>query len=458
MKKIILIFITLYSTIAHADTNVDKKDIKYTWSYGALADTMKPMRNNCEITTKDEFIEMGNWFRMKNAYFSMNELIQQCVNQRHKFSDIDREYVDDNGIKKKCQMPLPCNETTCSEKNFTENIGCNIFLTQFIKNNKLRAKILNNKIPGTYVKQVTLESDRVVYQIVDVILADNYWQNNRINNSVNNDEANTKIYDITTGDIIDTGLHTWTNDMFFDVSAARSQRGDVRGAFINSYIQQDIDLTSAIYAMYDKRRGQLDSTLMNTYDSRQEGDFDVKHIYAEQYRIDPQTATESESNGVMFNGKVAHLDWLGHFLYGMNREESIGPDLLANAAAHGLSMLGGIKKGELNKEPLHMQNAWDMGSELVRKNKTNVITTFKNIQTHTPQEAYEKAAQEMNKIYIDAQNISCTGNCNPRPNANDIIICTDSSNRRLEFVFYAICNKTKNTYSDPGVYFGPGMK
>lgn len=445
MKKIILIFITLYSTIAHADTKVDEKDIKYTWSYGALADTMKPMRNNCEITTKDEFIEMGNWFRMKNAYFSMNELIQQCVNQKHKFSDIDREYVDDDGNKKKCQMPLPCNETTCSEKNFTENIGCNIFLTQFIKNNKLRAKILNNKIPGTYVKKVTLESDRVVYQIVDVILADNYWQNNRINNSVNNDEANTKIYDITTGDIIDTGLHTWTNDMFFDVSAARSQRGDVRGAFINSYIQQDIDLTSDIYAMYDKRRGLIRNTTGNLRDSKQEGDFDVKYIYAKRYRIEPQTETESESNGVMFNGKVAHLDWLGHFLYGMNREESTGPDWLANGAAHGLSMLGGIslKKREFDpkKEPLHMQNAWDMGSELVRKNKTKVITTFKNIQTHTPQEAYEKAAQEMTKIYIDAQNISCTGNCNPRPNTDDIVICTDSSNRRLEFVFDDICNK-----------------
>ena len=418
MKKIILIFITLYSTIAHADTKVDEKDIKYTWSYGALADTMKPMRNNCEKTTKDEFIEMGNWFRMKNAYFSMNELIQQCVNQRHKFSDIDREYVDDDGNKKKCEMPLPCNETTCSEKNFTENIGCNIFLTQFIKNNKLRAKILNNKIPGTYVKKVILESGREVYQIVDVILADNYWQNNRINNSVNNDEANTKIYDITTGDIIDTGLHTWTNDMFFDVSAAKSQRGDVRGAFINSYIQRDIDLTSDIYAMYDKRRGLKNNTTGNFLDSRPEHDFDVKHIYAKKYRIEPQTQTESESNGVMFNGKVAHLDWLGHFLYGMNREESTGPDWLANAAAHGLSIIEGLKT-----EPLHLQNAWNLGSELVEKNKTNVITTFKNIQTYRP------------------QNISCTGNCNPRPNTNDIVICTDSSNRRLEFVFYAICKK-----------------
>ena len=34
MKKIILIFITLYSTIAHADTKVDVKDIKYTGLMG----------------------------------------------------------------------------------------------------------------------------------------------------------------------------------------------------------------------------------------------------------------------------------------------------------------------------------------------------------------------------------------------------------------------------------------
>jgi len=450
MKKLILIFITLYSTIAQADN----KDIKYTWSYGALADTMKAMRNNCEITSKDEFLEMGNWFRNKAAYFSMNEFIQQCENQTHAFHNIDRTYINKDGIKKKCEMPLPCNETSCSEKQFTSNSGCNIFLTEFLKNNKVRANILKNKKPGTYVKQVQLKSGRTVYQVVDVVLATNYWQNNKINNSVNNNEANTSIYDITTGDIIDTGLHTWTNDMFFDVSAARTERGDVRGAFVNSYILPDVNLTNEVYTMYDKRRGKITNTIGNTIDSITNGDFDVKATYAKQYRILPQTETESESNGVIFDGKIAHLDWLGHFLYGMNREESTLPAGLANFAAQGLSRVSGG-----NPEPLNMQNAWDIGSAQVRNNKTNIVQTFANVQTKTPREAYEKAAQEMKKIYTNAKDVSCTGNCNPRPGTDDIVICTDSSKRRLEFIFDDICNtETSNAYVGPGVYFKPGMK
>lgn len=454
MKKLLLILIALCPMAVRADN----KDTKYTWSYGALADTMKAMRNNCELTTKDEFLEMGNWFRNKAATFSMNEFIQQCQSQSHKFHEINRAYKDKNGNVKKCEMPLPCNGNSCSEKPYTNISGCNIFLTEFIKNNNLRANILNNKTPGTYVKKVNLKSGGTAYQIVDVILAPGYWQNNKINNTVNNAEANTKIYDVSSGTIVDTGMKTWTNDMFFDVSAAKTERGDVRGAFVNSYIRPNIDLTNEIYSMYDKRRGKITNSIGNTYDSWTEHDFDVKAIYAAKYKIVPQTDTESQTNGVMFNGKIAHLDWLGHFLYGMNREESTLPAGLANFTAQGLSRISG---GSV--EPLNMQNAWDMGSALVADNKTKRIMTFAKIQTKTEQEAYQKAAQEMKKIYSDAQGISCTGNCNKRPGTDDVVICTDSSKRRLEFVFDDICHTDAtstvgNTYSGPGVYFRPGMR
>ena len=126
---------------------------------------------------------------------------------------------------------------------------------------------------------------------------------------------------------------------------------------------------------------------------------------------------------------------------------------------------GAMKKGD--REPLNMQNAWDMGSALVRENTSKRITTFADVQTKTEQEAYQKASQEMKKIYPDATSISCTGNCNSRPGTDDIVICTDSStNRRLEFVFDDICNKKSssvtssvgNTYSDPGMYVRPGMR
>ena len=197
----------------------------------------------------------------------------------------------------------------------------------------------------------------------------------------------------------------------------------------------------------------------NLIDSWTDGDFDVKAIYASKYKINnSQTDTESQTNGVMFNGKIAHLDWLGHFLYGMNREESTLPAGLANFTAQGLSRISG---GSV--EPLNMQNAWDMGSTLVADNKTKRISTFAKVQTKTEQEAYQKAAQEMKKIYPDATGISCTGNCNKRPGTDDVVICTDSSKRRLEFIFDDICHTdvtstVGNTYSGPGVYFKPGMR
>ena len=113
MKKLLLILIAICPMAVRADS----KDTKYTWSYGALADTMKAMRSNCELTHADEFLEMGNWFRDKSATFSMNEFIQQCQSQHHSFHEINRQYKDKNGNIKKCEMPLPCNGNSCSEKS-----------------------------------------------------------------------------------------------------------------------------------------------------------------------------------------------------------------------------------------------------------------------------------------------------------------------------------------------------
>lgn len=445
MRKVLCALLVLSPCVSFGAGNMDTK---YTWSYGALADTMKAMRNDCELTHPDEFMEMGNWFRANGARFSMNEFINQCESQDHSFHQIDRKYVTKDGVAKKCVMPTTsCTEQSCGEKAYTDNKGCNIFLSTFIKNNNLRKNIQASNKPGTYVKKINLKSGKIAYKVFDVVLAPGYWKNNEIDNAVNNNPANTKIYDISSGAIVDTGLSTWTNDMFLDVSAARTWNGNVRGAFVNSYIRPEIDLTTDIYSMYDKRRGQMDNAAVNGWDSisyenipilgDRTGDFDIKAIYAPKYKIIPQSDVESQTNGVMFNGKIAHLDWLGHLLYGMNRQETIAPNKLANGAAHVLSL---ANSGMV--EPLNMQNAWDLGSNLVKENDKKINKTFKGVQTKTEQEAYNKAAAQMKKIYSDAGKVSCTGNCNKRPGTRDIVICTDSKGRRIEFEFDDICNKT----------------
>lgn len=438
MKKLLLILIVLCPMAARADN----RDTKYTWSYGALAATMKDMRNKCEPTSADEFIEMGNWFREKAATFSFNELKTQCETQKHKFREIDRTYKDKNGNVKKCKMPLPCDENKCSEIQYTNNLGCNIFITEFIKNNNIRAKILDNKTPGTYVKKVKLTNGETAYQIVDVILANGYWKNNRINQDINTNAANTKIYDISTGNILDTGMHTWTNDMFFDASASTSSRGDVRGAFVNSFIRPEIDLTQDIYALYDTGRGIRGNSLGDALSSTPEGPLDIKIEYGKIYKVGDQKDTETHANGVMFMDKIATLDFLGNLLFGMNNQEANAPNFVGRGFAQLISIGHGLTSDEheFHVEPQHVKHAWAVGEQIVRDNKPKRIMTFAKIQTKTEQEAYQKAAQEMKKIYSDSQGISCTGNCNKRPGTDDVVICTDSSKRRLEFVFDDICD------------------
>ena len=436
MMRYFLVFFCLLcpAVCIGADVNT-----KLNWSYGALSDTMKSMRNNCELTHADEFLQMGNWFRNKGAYFSLNELVRQCESQEHSFHNIDRTIVV-KGKPKKCQMPTTnCSETSCGERQYTNNKGCNIFISTLMKNNNQRAKIKTSNKPGTYVKRIKLSNGRLAYKVFDVILANGYWKNGKIDSNVNQNENNTKIYEVLENGTVRTlQWHTWTNDMFFDVRASSmSSDGNVGGAFVNSYIYPEEDLTKEIYALYDENRGMVYNTIVNTINSLPEGPYDIKNTYRRRYLVQGQTEVEANTNAVMFGGKIAHLDWLGHLLYGMNRQESIFPNVGANAAAQILSMADGF---ELNVETGSVQQAWDIGSEVVVRNKKRRDTTFKDTQTRMPRQAFNMAAERMKTIYPDATDVSCSGLCNSVPGTDDIVNCMDAQGRRIEFVFDDICN------------------
>ena len=460
MKNLLrLFFALLFSFNCMAAVNngvvyndVDNWDTVYTWSYGALADTMKTMRVSCETTHKDEFLQIGNWFRGKGAKLSFRELVDRCQKQEHPFHNIIRD------AKNPCEMPHVCTNNDCGEKKYTDISGCNVFLSALIKNTNVRAQILKNGKPGTYVKRVKFTNNETAYKVFDVKLAPGYWKNGKIDNNVNNNPENTKIYEVKSdGTIVDTGMKTWTNDMFFDTRAAANQQGDVGGAFVNSYIRPSQDLTKDINAMYKENVGSVFNSVENALSSRQGGAYDVKAKYSEKFKVKGQENNEPDSNGVMVFGKIAHLDWLGHALYGMNREESSLPDAWANRAAQGLSVVsdkgkemivagvsGGVPAAAYvvdtyaAKEPLNMQNAWDIGAEWAKTNKRQRINKFANVETRTKEEAYQKAKTEMMKIYPDAKGVTCDGDCHL--GGQDLVTCTDSKNRVLDFVFGDICD------------------
>lgn len=467
MKKILCLgaFLAMIVSSVYAESSTQYGDgferVEHTWSYAALAQTMKVMRLNCEPTRKDEFLEIGNWTRNKKATFSMIDLLEKCLQTNPE--KIVRT------VEKPCKFP---NETqcefdqqgvpvSCGENVWTENDWCNIFISTWIKyHNDVIDKIGTDKQkPGTYVEKrsVIMSEDRqqrTAYKVVDVVLSDEYYvtavdaqgqsQMIHINQEANQDEKNTKIYEIKADGIIDEvpNCSTWTNDMFMDIQASSESVGDVRGAVFESYIFCDENVTQYVYEKYDKRRGLIGASVMNAVNSIDGQDFDIKVHLGKTYKTSDQTGNASHSNGLLFNGRVATIDFLGNMLYGMNREEAVLPNVVADALANLVSIWSARKNalsnGDIVIEPETVRNAWDVGSDLVKYAEYD--NTFKNIQTKNKEDAYHMTKKRMLSTYNAVAPVVCHGNCNPRPMNDDVVVCIDANGMRREFVFDDICD------------------
>ncbi len=478
MKKLLLILLTvLYPFVGIADDPpgrypspfnepypqasrsvfADDNDIELVWSYAALADTINEMNKQCNPVSIQQLTAIGNWVRNNGAKFSKHQLAWVC--KQTGLRDINRAYIDDKGNKLKCELPTKnCHNNNCGEVNYTPFAGCNIFITTFIDKNEQYRKILSFNKPGTYVK---IHNPDKVYKIIDVVLANDYWVNNEVNLESNTSDKNTMIYVVDNGNITPLlgkdgqPLHTHTNDMFINTSAAQQETGAFRGAFTNSYIFWESDFTWLIEDKYDENRGLLTATIENAHKSFPGREYDIHELdQAKRMRIYGQTDTDVNTNAVIFHNKVAHFDWLGHWLFGANLAESTLPEEWGKWAAHRLS------HGD-TKEPLNLQQAWQLGMEWVRENLSKRNETFAHHVARTPDEAYSMAKSNVIASY-GPTDISCRGNCNALTQL-DVVICTSNQGIypyvREEYVFQSICG-TKQDLSDPygGALFRPGMR
>lgn len=444
-------------------------DCPYVWSYAALGQTMQDMRQECEVTNARQFTVIGNWVREKQACFSINELLEFCMSRPAHVSlrSVKIGAVNSDGEPKYCKVLL---DNYGNEQNLLDiipgtiaesEVGCMTLVAKWMAQHQMIREMglnIDGRAPGTYVKKVKLNNGSMVYRVLDVVLSQDYYQGNTkhrivtnrmhgdiyeydettwsIDQSVNQLDNNTKIYEVTdNGDIVPTGLHTWTNDMFLDVQSTKSVSGGVRGA-ADAYIFYNDDITGDIYALYDKRRGKFGAVISNAWNSLPDNDFDIKEKLYDKYKVDTQKDKQAHANGVIFNGRVASLDFLGNMLYGMNREETVLPDFLANGLANVVS----IASNKGNIEPETVKNAWDFGADIVKKAKNTRDMAFERVQTKTKEIAYMIARDRMLSHYGASEPVNCTGNCNKRPGTDDIVICTDANGLRIEFVFDDICN------------------
>lgn len=465
MLKKILLFCLVFGTIGPADAykcfdcksgksvevqNVN--DCNFVWSYSALAQSMTEMRNNCEVTNAEKFTTIGNWARGNNACFSVNEFMNYCLTQKGA-SSLNAVKIGEKNTFCRVLNGKNIKEETGAVID-DKRVGCETLLAKWVLEQEIVRKtglMLQNAAPGTYVENVRLKSGRKAYRVVDVVLAKNYLVDGEINQAVNSKAENTKIYLLNRNSKpTDTGLRTWTNDMFMDVQSTKNKVGGVRGAAKGAYIYYQEDLTTELYSYYDSNRGRALSSVHNAYSSRSGGNLDIKQDIGRRYNVLGQTEGQSHQNGFLFKGKIGTADWLGNVLYGMNRQEAVLPNAAADTLAWAESKL--TNKGKVDPEPV--RNAWDFGSQLVKDAGKSVDNHFENTQTKIESEAFELAKKRMLNFYSAVVPVKCVGNCNEIPGVQDVVICTDKNGKRVEFRFDDICDG-RSIRSAPDVYSNP---
>lgn len=502
-------------------------DLKNKWSYAALGDAMDEFYNKCSRVDMNQLVKFSNWLHGLGATASLRELAKKCVGiEGFKNNEIIRGYKDEStGITYECALPdaeaATCNSSGCGERQYTnelagkENKACDIFLSTFIQKHNHIAENISNR-PGTYVEEFAPG----VYKVVDVVLAPGYYipvpgvVAGIINQAVNTSPEYTKVYKLVGGRRVkpapngtgvvflgenDTdenayvlapgtvheipGLHTWTNDMFFNVDSRDSNRGVLN----DSYICTQSDVTTVIYQMFNRDRGSFnytinagvsllpDETSYNvavpvvapiavsamttilaanpatmtsvavgdaisgnvptlgvvgsalTADYTNVGDFDTKRTLHEFCNVSGQSEVGSHTNGVMFEGKIANLEWLGHYLYGMIRSEIalVSPETADEIAAQ----LEGLSNGNSTGESEKHQAAASMGAQSQSVVSSEMNRIFSSTQFDTPREAvcyfmnYSKENVWPNLTVPEIRSLECFTNCNTSPATQDVVTC-----------------------------------
>lgn len=404
---------------------------KYRWSYGALGDAINEMFHGCSTTTMSQFTEFSNWLTSKGGMASLKELADFCVKSEFfQKNKIVRGKVS-KGVTYKCAVPEKnCSNGVCGEREYTstllekKNFECDIFLSTFIKkHNQIATTKTNAGVPGTYVVPTHITD---VYQVVDVILAPGYIQNGKINQAVNTDPNNTKIYVLSGGSAYNVlGLRTWTNDMFLNLNSVDGNRGVLNKSYI--CVGADHDVTTDLYARFNSFRG----TISGKYTTQQGinllpgGRLDTKESLAQYCKFKAQSDIDAHTNGVPFEGKIANLEWLGHYVYGMIRDEV---KVLGDGAMNkirDLLQLG--TNGDSNESEKH-QAAADLGAKnqyVVNSNidRSHNSDEYDNVKDGVCRLMRETLTKWGNLNGEERQSIECINNCNTGLGDQDVVMC-----------------------------------
>ncbi len=406
-------------------------DQKHRWSLGALGDTMNEMFHGCSRTDMIQLTDFSNWLAGRDGLASLRELANHCLNIRGFQNNRIVRGKKSDGVVYDCKVPEKnCSGGKCGEREYTlsltgkKNSECDIFLSTFIKkHNQIATTKTNAGVPGTYVVPTHITD---VYQVVDVILAPGYIQNGKINQAVNTDPNNTKIYVLSGGRAYNVvGLRTWTNDMFLNLNSVDGNRGVLNKSYICA--GEDRDVTTDLYARFNSFRG----TIRGEYTTYQGINLlpgmglDTKVSLAKYCKFKAQSDIDAHTNGVPFEGKIANLEWLGHYVYGMIRDEVKALGDGAMNKIRDLLQLG--TNGDSNESEKH-QAAADLGARNQRAvnlniNRSHASDEYDNVKDGVCRLMRETLTKWGNLNGEERQSIECISNCNTGLDDQDVVMC-----------------------------------
>jgi hypothetical protein len=374
------------------------ENTKITWNLSAVGDTLEYLyKEHCPVGLTELF-KVSDFIK-NNRKSSVAEVMDKCL-----------EYIpiSENLYKGKRSADVGCQGDYLGD-------GCAVFVKRLKEEQNKNTKIFLS--PGTYVTKV----EDGVYKVTNVVPGNG-----------------NKIWIINPdGGVTHTlGYEAWTNDMFINTSSTNH----TRGVFNNSYIYTKVDLSNWMWEEYNSwDRGIPGAYAVSTAVAGMPGNrYDIKNRKKfTEYKRTGQSDIDSHTNGFVFNGKIAHLEWLGHYIIGMGQSESAVSTKYSDKAINALQKHDNAEKdGQSDTEADHFVNANKLGRE-----QQSILSHFSKTQTKTIAEAVrmtENYARGLNKW----QNVQCSEaetECRKMPGTNDYVICY-FDNVLYKMEFDDVCN------------------
>ena len=451
-------------------------DTPIVWSLAALSDTIRYLYSNHCKTEKDELQVLSDYIYKKKPHATLKEVKYNCINANPSLSRVLFHYNTKNG-----DCPLDGqtkNGYTQKSGPSVGKISCNYFLRELVnKQNKFVDKygaLALEGMPGLYVKRV----GNNVYKVINFVKSSKPNQDDNVVVHILGDDNTNKN---------DLYRKMYSEDMFVNISTT----GKVEGIHNNSYIYTDVDLTDFMLEAA-RQDGTAFSMLLNSYGLKFGEHYDIKNWFCgtnkndkwttklkslvknrQNLRYGSQSVEDCHTNGVIFQGKIVTLEWLGHWLFGQRKAINSGGSRLGQGvydkfADREQSNTSGHNAGQAQTDGAYNKKVQDMGynagmetevfkytqvkrpedaincvkNYLVNKGMVNDKSDIKSCKTTECKSGLKSAVPAAGAVITGHPVVA--GAIVAGTGEQDYVICELKDGRKLQYEFDDICNTLGN--------------